>query len=310
MVGGRPARCRRADPYPPSLTIALEKVETLRYGENPHQPAARYRRPGSTAGRRPVRERRAAAPGQGAVLQQRPRRGRGRGARASPARPGLRHRQAHQPVRRRRAARSLVEAWDGRARRRTRSARSAGVVALTRPVDAALAGAARLDLPRGRRGAGLRAPARSTVLAGKPNLRARRRPDRSADDGPAPGARSDGLDPHRRRRGARHRPRHRRRRPGDLDGRDPARADGRGAARPRPRLAAGPRRHVERDRARARRPAGRARDRARPRGSTRPAAPSRRPRPMPARRARPAPRAPRTRSTRSPTRSRSASRPA
>lgn len=36
------------DPYPPTLTIALEKVETLRYGENPHQPAARYRRPGST----------------------------------------------------------------------------------------------------------------------------------------------------------------------------------------------------------------------------------------------------------------------
>ena len=28
---------------PPTLTIALEKVETLRYGENPHQPAARYR---------------------------------------------------------------------------------------------------------------------------------------------------------------------------------------------------------------------------------------------------------------------------
>jgi phosphoribosylaminoimidazolecarboxamide formyltransferase/IMP cyclohydrolase len=36
------------DPYPPVLTIALEKIETLRYGENPHQPAARYRRPGST----------------------------------------------------------------------------------------------------------------------------------------------------------------------------------------------------------------------------------------------------------------------
>jgi phosphoribosylaminoimidazolecarboxamide formyltransferase/IMP cyclohydrolase len=36
------------DPYPPTLTIGLEKVETLRYGENPHQPAARYRRPGST----------------------------------------------------------------------------------------------------------------------------------------------------------------------------------------------------------------------------------------------------------------------
>jgi phosphoribosylaminoimidazolecarboxamide formyltransferase/IMP cyclohydrolase len=36
------------DPYPASLTISLEKVESLRYGENPHQPAARYRRPGRT----------------------------------------------------------------------------------------------------------------------------------------------------------------------------------------------------------------------------------------------------------------------
>jgi phosphoribosylaminoimidazolecarboxamide formyltransferase/IMP cyclohydrolase len=50
-----PARLIRAglldrpeDPYPPTLTVALEKVETLRYGENPHQPAARYRRPGTT----------------------------------------------------------------------------------------------------------------------------------------------------------------------------------------------------------------------------------------------------------------------
>ena len=32
------------DPYPPTLTISMTKVETLRYGENPHQPAARYRR--------------------------------------------------------------------------------------------------------------------------------------------------------------------------------------------------------------------------------------------------------------------------
>ncbi|MEO8229791.1 MAG: bifunctional phosphoribosylaminoimidazolecarboxamide formyltransferase/IMP cyclohydrolase [Chloroflexota bacterium] len=37
------------DPYPPTLTIGLEKVETLRYGENPHQTAARYRRPGAVA---------------------------------------------------------------------------------------------------------------------------------------------------------------------------------------------------------------------------------------------------------------------
>ena len=32
------------DPYPPVLTISMAKIETLRYGENPHQPAARYRR--------------------------------------------------------------------------------------------------------------------------------------------------------------------------------------------------------------------------------------------------------------------------
>ncbi|TAL12838.1 MAG: bifunctional phosphoribosylaminoimidazolecarboxamide formyltransferase/IMP cyclohydrolase [Chloroflexota bacterium] len=38
-----------SDPFPPTLTIGLEKVETLRYGENPHQPAARYRRPGPNA---------------------------------------------------------------------------------------------------------------------------------------------------------------------------------------------------------------------------------------------------------------------
>ena len=39
-----------SDPFPPSLTIAFEKVERLRYGENPHQPAARYRRPGDRGG--------------------------------------------------------------------------------------------------------------------------------------------------------------------------------------------------------------------------------------------------------------------
>jgi len=36
------------DPYPPTLTVGLEKVETLRYGENPHQPAARYRDPSAS----------------------------------------------------------------------------------------------------------------------------------------------------------------------------------------------------------------------------------------------------------------------
>jgi phosphoribosylaminoimidazolecarboxamide formyltransferase/IMP cyclohydrolase len=41
---GEPGLPGADDPYPPSLTMSLEKVETLRYGENPHQPAARYRR--------------------------------------------------------------------------------------------------------------------------------------------------------------------------------------------------------------------------------------------------------------------------
>jgi phosphoribosylaminoimidazolecarboxamide formyltransferase / IMP cyclohydrolase len=44
-----PGLPRSRDPYPASLTIALEKVDTLRYGENPHQSAARYRRPGRGA---------------------------------------------------------------------------------------------------------------------------------------------------------------------------------------------------------------------------------------------------------------------
>ncbi len=37
------------DQYPATLTVGLEKVGTLRYGENPHQSAARYRRPGPHA---------------------------------------------------------------------------------------------------------------------------------------------------------------------------------------------------------------------------------------------------------------------
>ncbi len=45
-----PGLPRASDPFPDSLTIGLEKVETLRYGENPHQAAARYRRPGSAPG--------------------------------------------------------------------------------------------------------------------------------------------------------------------------------------------------------------------------------------------------------------------
>ncbi|MEO5704547.1 MAG: bifunctional phosphoribosylaminoimidazolecarboxamide formyltransferase/IMP cyclohydrolase [Candidatus Limnocylindrales bacterium] len=39
-----PGLPRSPDPFPQTLVLPLEKVETLRYGENPHQPAARYRR--------------------------------------------------------------------------------------------------------------------------------------------------------------------------------------------------------------------------------------------------------------------------
>jgi phosphoribosylaminoimidazolecarboxamide formyltransferase/IMP cyclohydrolase len=42
-----------ADPFPATLPLAFEKVETLRYGENPHQAAALYRRPGTPADRGP-----------------------------------------------------------------------------------------------------------------------------------------------------------------------------------------------------------------------------------------------------------------
>jgi phosphoribosylaminoimidazolecarboxamide formyltransferase/IMP cyclohydrolase len=50
---GEPGLPGAADPFPASLTVTLERVETLRYGENPHQPAARYRRPGATAAHGP-----------------------------------------------------------------------------------------------------------------------------------------------------------------------------------------------------------------------------------------------------------------
>ncbi len=39
-----PGLPRSEDPYPPTLVLPLEKIATLRYGENPHQHAARYRR--------------------------------------------------------------------------------------------------------------------------------------------------------------------------------------------------------------------------------------------------------------------------
>jgi phosphoribosylaminoimidazolecarboxamide formyltransferase/IMP cyclohydrolase len=61
-----PGMPRSSDPFPPTLTIGLEKVETLRYGENPHQAAARYRRAGPGAEGGPFAS--AAPPLQGKTL--------------------------------------------------------------------------------------------------------------------------------------------------------------------------------------------------------------------------------------------------
>ena len=144
-----------SDPFPASLTIGLEKVETLRYGENPHQPAARYRRPGTGGDARSVRDRRRPAPGQGAQLQQRARRvGRG-GHRAGrcggPACVIVKHTNPCGAAERG----TLREAWDAALAGDPVSA-FGGVVALTRPVDARDRRGAREPLPRGRRRARLR----------------------------------------------------------------------------------------------------------------------------------------------------------
>ena len=84
---------------PQHLVLALERTdETLRYGENPHQQGARYRRAGTTSWWDGV----AAARGPRALVPQLLRHRRGVEARArSRRRPGVRHHQARQPVRRR-----------------------------------------------------------------------------------------------------------------------------------------------------------------------------------------------------------------
>ncbi len=89
----------RDEPLPPSLVIALDRVDVLRYGENPHQEAAVYR----DRGRDGVVGRRRAGPGEATLVQQPDRRGGGVAARRPTGRRrgGGGDRQAHQPVRRR-----------------------------------------------------------------------------------------------------------------------------------------------------------------------------------------------------------------
>ena len=242
------------DPYPASLTIGLEKVETLRYGENPHQPAARYRRPGSTladgpfgVARRPLQGK---ALSYNNVLDAAAASALGRALRG----PGVvivKHTNPCGAAERT----TLVDAWDAALEADPVSA-FGGVVALTRPVDGAVAQRLvsiflEIVVAPAFDPAALDGPRHQAEPAGRARRGARGR--RSAGRGPRP----DRLDPDSRRRSPRHGARRRRRRPGDLGLREPPPADRRGTARPRPRLADRPRRDLERDRPRPRPPAGR-----------------------------------------------------
>ncbi len=122
--------------YPQTLNLAFEKVQEMRYGENPHQSAAFYRdlkRRGRRAG-----QLRAAA-GQGAVVQQHRRRGRRVGVREVVRRRQrrcLRDHQARQPVRRgrgRERAGSLRQGLQDRSRPRPSAASSPSTWNWTKP---------------------------------------------------------------------------------------------------------------------------------------------------------------------------------
>ncbi|HEU5204951.1 MAG TPA: bifunctional phosphoribosylaminoimidazolecarboxamide formyltransferase/IMP cyclohydrolase [Candidatus Limnocylindrales bacterium] len=171
------------DPYPPTLAIALEKVETLRYGENPHQPAARYRRPGAgvdtgpfAADDRPLQGK---SLSYNNVLDASAADALGRSLRG----PGVvivKHTNpcgaAERPL--------LLGAWQAALEADPISA-FGGVVALTRPVDEAVAEALvgiflEIVIAPAYDGAALR------VLATKPNLRVLVDPA-LADDGPPAG---------------------------------------------------------------------------------------------------------------------------
>ncbi len=139
LLGGEVAGPGGSDPYPGSLTIALEKVETLRYGENPHQPAARYRRPGSTAADGPFATGEPPLQGKGLsynnVLDAAAVTAIGRALRG-PACVIVKHTNPCGAAERG----SLLEAWEAALAGDPISA-FGGVVALTRPVGEALAGA-------------------------------------------------------------------------------------------------------------------------------------------------------------------------
>jgi phosphoribosylaminoimidazolecarboxamide formyltransferase/IMP cyclohydrolase len=156
------------DPYPASLTVTLEKVESLRYGENPHQPAARYRRLGSgpadgpfATGEPPLQGK---ALSYNNVLDASAAAALGRAMRG-PAVVIVKHTNpcgaAERPT--------LLEAWEAALAADPVSA-FGGVVALTRPVDRAVAEALVSIFLEVVVAPAFDAPGLA-VLAGKPNVR-------------------------------------------------------------------------------------------------------------------------------------------
>lgn len=170
------------DPYPPLLTIGLEKVETLRYGENPHQPAARYRRPGRAgeagpfaAGGPPLQGR---ALSYNNVLDASAAASIGRSLRG-PACVIVKHTNPCGAAERE----SLLEAWRAALAGDPISA-FGGVVALTREVDEPVARALSELFLEVVVAPGYDADALA-VLAAKPNLRLIVDPDLASDNPPA-----------------------------------------------------------------------------------------------------------------------------
>lgn len=165
-----PGLPRSEDPFPPTLVVPLEKVETLRYGENPHQPAARYRRVDRRARPEDGPFATGAAPLQGKALSYNNVLDASAAASLArllrgPACVIVKHTNpcgaAERPT--------ILDAWAA-ALAGDPDAAFGGVVALTRPVDAALATeltSSFLEVVV----APAFEPAALEVLAGKPNLR-------------------------------------------------------------------------------------------------------------------------------------------
>ena len=280
--------------FPEGLIPTFWKERNLAYGENPHQRAAYYAEAGA---RRHLLSRVEQLAREGALLQQ-PQRPLGRApARRGVHAPGLRDRQAREPVRGRgRRTRSRT-----RTRRRSASdpvSAYGGVVVLNRPVSA--------ELARADRGAVRRGAVRAGVRRGRARRRCARRRRSGSSTRPS-GAQRAGRRarlPPRARRPARPGPRRRRRGP-RRDDRRLRRAGRGGLGRPALRLARLQARHLERDR--DRQGPAHDRDRRRPdeprrRGADR-GREGARARPRPRR----APSSPRTPSSRSPTGRRSRS---